>query len=108
MKDKVESILSHDINLFINRQLIYNYPEQIFTEAGVNSIEHADFEGIERLALALGAEVVSNFKPSERDSSSAAESSSPSKAVRSTGGIQLGYADVVEEIMIGEDNVRSF
>ena len=30
MKDKVNSILKHDCNVFINRQLIYNYPEQLF------------------------------------------------------------------------------
>ena len=38
----------------ICRQLIYNYPEQLFADAGVMAIEHADFEGIERLALVLG------------------------------------------------------
>ena len=36
------------------RQLIYNYPEQLFADAGVMAIEHADFEGVERLALVLG------------------------------------------------------
>ena len=54
MKDKVGLILKHDINCFINRQLIYNYPEQLFADAGVMAIEHADFEGVERLALVLG------------------------------------------------------
>ena len=39
---------------FINRQLIYNYPEQLFADAGVMAIEHADFEGVERLALVTG------------------------------------------------------
>jgi hypothetical protein len=29
MKDKVDLICNHDINVFINRQLIYNYPEQV-------------------------------------------------------------------------------
>ena len=29
MKDKVGRILKHDINVFVNRQLIYNYPEQV-------------------------------------------------------------------------------
>ena len=38
----------------VYRQLIYNYPEQLFADAGVMAIEHADFEGIERLALVLG------------------------------------------------------
>ena len=36
------------------RQLIYNYPEQLFADAGIMAIEHADFEGIERLSLVLG------------------------------------------------------
>lgn len=54
MKEKVEMILKHNINVFINRQLIYNYPEQLFSDAGVMAIEHADFDGIERLALVTG------------------------------------------------------
>ena len=36
------------------RQLIYNYLEQLFADAGVMAIEHADFDGVERLALVLG------------------------------------------------------
>jgi T-complex protein 1 subunit beta len=47
--------------VFINRQLIYNYPEQLFADKKVMAIEHADFEGIERLALVLGGEIVSTF-----------------------------------------------
>jgi len=43
------------------RQLIYNYPEQLFADAGVMAIEHADFDGIERLALVTGGEIVSTF-----------------------------------------------
>ncbi len=68
MKDKVNKIIAHNINVFINRftfvlwlylfyfysQLIYNYPEQLFADAKIMAIEHADFEGIERLALVLG------------------------------------------------------
>lgn len=54
MRDKVERIKRHDVNCFINRQLIYNWPEQLFADAGVMAIEHADFEGIERLALVTG------------------------------------------------------
>lgn len=38
----------------VSRQLIYNYPEQLFADAGVMAIEHADFEGVERLALVTG------------------------------------------------------
>merc|ERR1712019_58658 len=48
MKDKVNLILKHNINCFINRQLIYNYPEQLFADAGV-------------MALVTGSEIVSTF-----------------------------------------------
>lgn len=88
MKKKVEKILNHNINCFINRQLIYNYPEQIFAEAGVCAIEHADFEGIERLAAVLDAEIVSTFDHPEL--------------------VKLGSCDLIEEIMIGEDRVIRF
>ena len=57
----MELICKHNINVFINRQLIYNYPEQLFADKGVMAIEHADFDGIERLALVLGGEIVSTF-----------------------------------------------
>merc|ERR1711997_1244761 len=61
MAEKVDMICKHDINVFINRQLIYNYPEQLFADKGVMAIEHADFDGIERLALVTGGEIVSTF-----------------------------------------------
>merc|ERR1719453_2405580 len=32
MRVKVEKIAAHGCNVFINRQLIYNYPEQLFKE----------------------------------------------------------------------------
>jgi len=53
-------------------------------------IEHADFEGVERLAAATGAEILSTFDAPER----AAE--------------VLGYCDVIEEIMIGEEKLSNF
>lgn len=88
MKDKVNLIIKHNINVFINRQLIYNYPEQLFADAGVMAIEHADFDGIERLALVTGGEIVSTF-------------GNPDK-------VKLGYCDVIEEVMIGEDVLIKF
>merc|ERR1719158_2313369 len=39
MKDKVDLICAHDMNVFINRQLIYNYPEQLFADKGIMAIE---------------------------------------------------------------------
>lgn len=88
MKKKVEKILSHKIDVFVNRQLIYNYPEQLLVENGVMVIEHADFDGIERLSSVTGADIVSTFDNPEN--------------------VKLGYCETVEEIMIGEDKVIRF
>eukprot|EP01147_Barroeca_monosierra_P008161 gene8161-795_t len=88
MKDKVDRILQHNINVFINRQLIYDYPQQLFTTAGVVTIEHADFEGVERLALVLGGEIVSTFDTPDK--------------------VRIGYCDAIEEVMIGEDKLIKF
>lgn len=88
MKDKVNKILKHNANVFINRQLIYNYPEQLFADAGVMAIEHADFDGIERLALVTGGEIVSTFDNPEQ--------------------VKLGKCDLIEQVMIGEDVLLRF
>eukprot|EP00928_Gymnodinium_smaydae_P086710 TRINITY_DN71155_c0_g1_i1.p1 TRINITY_DN71155_c0_g1~~TRINITY_DN71155_c0_g1_i1.p1 ORF type:complete len:536 (-),score=165.85 TRINITY_DN71155_c0_g1_i1:270-1877(-) len=88
MKTKVEKIVKHGCNVFINRQLIYNYPDQLFKENGVIAIEHSDFDGTERLAAVLGADIVSTFD-------------NPEETV-------LGSCDKIEEIMIGEDKVIKF
>jgi len=78
MKRKVEKIIAHNANVFINRQLIYNYPESIFAEHGIMAIEHADFDGIERLAAVTGGEVASTFDHPEL--------------------VTLGKCDVIEEV----------
>lgn len=88
MKKKVDKILAHKPDIFINRQLIYNYPEQLMADEGVMVIEHADFDGTERLAAVLSADILSTFDNPE-DS-------------------KLGTCDLVEEIMIGEDKVIKF
>lgn len=88
MKAKVDKIKNYDINVFINRQLIYDYPEQLFTDAKINTIEHADFDGVERLALVTGGDVVSTFD-------------NPSTT-------KLGHCDAIEEILIGEDPFLKF
>ncbi len=51
------------------------------------AIEHADFEGVERLALVLGAEIVSTFGKPEL--------------------VKLGHCKLIEEVMIGEDQVSN-
>lgn len=88
MKEKIEKIKKFGINVFINRQLIYDYPEQLFSDAKINSIEHADFDGVERLALVTGAEVASTFDNPEK--------------------VRLGTCDAIEEVIIGEDTFLKF
>ncbi|EPR77775.1 T complex protein 1 subunit beta [Spraguea lophii 42_110] len=61
MKAKIEKMCSYNIDCFINRQLIYDYPSQLFNENGVVPLEHADFDGVERLASVLGGKIVSTF-----------------------------------------------
>ena len=61
MKRKVDKIIAHKPDVFINRQLIYNYPEQLLAEKGIMVIEHADFDGTERLAAVLGSDILSTF-----------------------------------------------
>lgn len=57
-------------------------------EKGVMVIEHADFDGTERLAAVLGADILSTFD-------------TPDSA-------KLGTCESIEEIMIGEDKVIKF
>lgn len=90
MRNKVDKILSYEPTVFINRQLIYNYPEQLLADKGIMVIEHADFEGIERIAAATGAEILSTFDAPERKDQ-----------------VQ-GFCARIEEIMIGEDKVIKF
>ena len=51
-------------------------------------IEHADFDGTERLALVLDGDIVSTFDTPES--------------------VKLGQCDVIEEVMIGEDKMIRF
>ena len=41
MRGKCERIAAQGCNFFTNRQLIYNYPEEVLAQHGVNSLEHA-------------------------------------------------------------------
>lgn len=88
MLEKCEKIGKHNPTVFVNRQLIYNLPEEYFTQHKINSIEHADFAGVERLSLITGGDIVSTFD-------------SPDK-------VKLGFAKTVETVMIGEDKLLKF
>lgn len=54
------------------------------------AIEHADFDGMERLAAATGAEIISTFDNPERSED------------------VLGSCGLIEEVMIGEDKLIKF
>ena len=55
---------------------------------GVVSIEHADFDGIERLAAVTGGEIASTFDRPDL--------------------VSLGQCDLLDEIMVGEDRLIRF
>lgn len=61
MLAKVDSICQIPFDLFINRQIIYDYPLQLLANKGVTVIEHADFDGVERLNKVLGGNLLSTF-----------------------------------------------
>merc|ERR1711957_869403 len=88
MKNKCDAIVSSGCNVFINRQLIYNYPEQLFADKGIMAIEHADFDGIERLALVTGGEIVSTFGNPEM--------------------VKIGKCDLIEQVSIGDETLLKF
>uniref|UniRef100_A0A2K6V1M3 T-complex protein 1 subunit beta n=1 Tax=Saimiri boliviensis boliviensis TaxID=39432 RepID=A0A2K6V1M3_SAIBB len=62
--------------------------EKLFGAAGVMAIEHADFAGVERLALVTGGEIASTFDHPEL--------------------VKLGSCKLIEEVMIGEDKLIHF
>eukprot|EP00768_Dysnectes_brevis_P001164 gnl/Dysnectes_brevis/1281_a1436_3956.p1 GENE.gnl/Dysnectes_brevis/1281_a1436_3956~~gnl/Dysnectes_brevis/1281_a1436_3956.p1 ORF type:complete len:525 (-),score=196.40 gnl/Dysnectes_brevis/1281_a1436_3956:97-1671(-) len=88
MQDKCARIVDKGCTVFINRQLIYDVPMQYFAKKGIMAIEHADFDGIERLSLVLKGEIASTFDDQTE--------------------IRLGTCDRVEQIMIGEDSLLRF
>lgn len=88
MLAKCQKIIDHGVNVFVNRQLIYNLSEQYFADHGVSVIEHADFDGVERLSRVTGAEIASTFENPEL--------------------VKLGSCKLIEEIMIGEDKMIRF
>lgn len=88
MTKKVESMCATGCNVIINRQLIYDHPNMVFRNKNVLPIEHADFDGIERLALVLDGEIASTFDD-------------PAK-------IKLGTCKNLRQILIGEKRYLQF
>jgi T-complex protein 1 subunit beta len=88
MRDKCDNVLSLGINCFVNRQLVYDFPEHIFTASGVCSLELVDFDSLDSLAKAVGGDIVSVL-----DTSSF---------------VRIGHCRRVEQISIGSLEVVRF
>ena len=85
---KCDKIAAHDINVFVNRQLIYDVPMQALSKKGIMVIEHADFDGVDRLSLVLNADIVSTFD--------------------TPNSVKVGFCESVKEVLIGEDRLIKF
>ena len=108
IREKVESIKAHGINCFVNRQLIYDWPEQLFADAGIMAIEHADFDGIERLALVTGKRKGKGKKGISSFTLSFTLGGQIASTFDNPGGVLLGECEAIEQIMIGEDRLIKF
>ncbi|ELA42379.1 uncharacterized protein VICG_00478 [Vittaforma corneae ATCC 50505] len=62
MISKIDAMCRASFDLFINRQIIYDYPLQLLKNKGLSVIEHADFDGVERLNKVLGGNLLSSFE----------------------------------------------
>ncbi len=58
MKEKCHKIIDHGITCFINRQLIYNYPEQVRGHSVVVPASHAKADAAPLSPLHLTATLV--------------------------------------------------
>ena len=108
MKAKVGRMLACHPTVVVNRQLIYNYPESLFADAGVMAVEHADFDGVERLAKVTGAQVASTFDGIELAAPEEGATGATDAAAPPTSTIRLGSATLVEEVVVGGDRAVRF
>ena len=88
MKNKIEKIAKSGCNVLVNRQLIYDYPLELLHERGIVCIQNADFDGIERVAAALNAKIISNFDDFDES--------------------YIGHCECIEEIVMAEDSLIRF
>ena len=72
---------------------MYDVPQQWFALHGIACVEAADFAGVERLALALGAQILSTFEEAP---------------VAAEGIAALGRCELVEEVIVGEEVLTRF
>ncbi|EOB12444.1 T-complex protein 1 subunit beta [Nosema bombycis CQ1] len=99
MKAKIENICSRTFDCFINRQLIYDYPMQLLKLKNVQPIEHADFDGVERLSTVLGGKIISTFDEIEEDKQDDSVD---------TDDLVLGNCDKIYNVYIGNKRMIKF
>lgn len=90
MRAKVDAIVRSGCNVFVNRQLVYDWPEQLLQDHHVMCIEHADFEGVERVAAAVGARIQGTFDGNSSE------------------GYQLGACERVESVDVFGEEMTKF
>ena len=57
MRENVQKIIAHAINCFVNKQLTYNFLEELHVDTSIIASGHADFDRMEPLALVIGGEI---------------------------------------------------
>lgn len=61
MRRKIDEICSIEYDVFINRQIVYDYPLELLRKKKIAVIEHADFSGVEKLNKVVGGNILSSF-----------------------------------------------
>ncbi len=62
MQAKIERMTAIKYDILVNRQIIYDYPLQLLENKGIIVVEHADFDGVERLNKVIGGNLLSEFE----------------------------------------------
>eukprot|EP00923_Selenidium_pygospionis_P026548 GHVN01047463.1.p1 GENE.GHVN01047463.1~~GHVN01047463.1.p1 ORF type:complete len:333 (+),score=31.18 GHVN01047463.1:468-1466(+) len=59
LRAKLQSIIDLHPNLVVNRQIVYDYPNELLTDHSINLVENTDFENTEKVAAFTNASIVS-------------------------------------------------
>ncbi|KAL6122576.1 hypothetical protein NUSPORA_00343 [Nucleospora cyclopteri] len=67
MMDKISNICEMNFDIFVNRQIIYDYPMQLLLDRNKTVMENSDFENVEKLSKVLEANVLSHFSKDNKE-----------------------------------------
>lgn len=88
MTAKINLIKETGCTVFINRQLIYDEPMELFQKSNITAIEHADFNGIESLQKVLDCDITAFYTKNDK--------------------VRLGKCDKISKVSIGDKNFLMF